>query len=80
MFEFVLRIITILITLFSWSNSSRSSLSLGLQIFLGFFSNLSGSLRDFPAFAVTHFIADSVELGYHVEEVEDDLDMRGLAL
>jgi len=37
-------------------------------------------LGGFPVFAVTHFIDDLVELGYHMEEVEDDLDMRNLAL
>jgi hypothetical protein len=37
-------------------------------------------LRGFPVFAVTHFIDDPVELGYHMEEIEDDLDMRNLAL
>ena len=52
-----------------------------------FQQKIFGSLEDvfvalggFPVFAVTHFIDDLVELGYHVEEVEDDLDMRDLAL
>jgi len=37
-------------------------------------------LGGFPVFAVTHFIDDLVKLAYHMEEVENDLDMRHLAL
>ena len=37
-------------------------------------------LGGFPVFAVTHFIDDLVELGYYVEEIEDDLDMRDFLL
>jgi len=37
-------------------------------------------LGGFPVFAITHFIDDLVELGYHVEEIEDDLDMRDFLL
>ena len=39
-----------------------------------FFVGLGG----FPVFAVTHFIDNPVELGHHMEEVENDLDMRDL--
>jgi len=52
-----------------------------------FQQKIFGALEDvfvgsggFPVFTVTHFIDDLVELGYHMEEVEDDLDMRNLAL
>lgn len=39
-----------------------------------FFVGLGG----FPVFAVTHFIDNPVELRHHMEEVENDLDMRDL--
>ncbi len=37
-------------------------------------------LGGFPVFAVTHFIDNPVELAHHMEQVEDDLDMRDFAL
>jgi len=37
-------------------------------------------LGGFPVFAVAHFIDNLVKLAYHMEEVENDLDMRNLAL
>ena len=50
-----------------------------------FQQKIFGALKDFlvglggfPVFAVTHFIDNPVELGHHMEEVENDLDMRDL--
>jgi len=50
------------------------------QKIFGALEDVFVGLGGFPVFAVTHFIDDLVELGYHVEEIEDDLDMGNLAL
>jgi len=47
---------------------------------LGAFEYVFVVLGGFPVFAITHFIDDPVELCNHMEEIEDDLDMRSLAL
>jgi hypothetical protein len=45
------------------------------QKIFGVLEDVFVGLGGFPVFAVTHFIDDLVELGYHAEEIEDDLDM-----
>jgi len=49
------------------------------QKILGALEDVFVILGGFPVFAVSHFIDNLVELGYHVEEIEDELYMGNLA-
>jgi hypothetical protein len=50
------------------------------QKILGSFKDCFVGSGSFSVFAVTHFIYDPVKLADHMEEVEDDLDMRDQTL
>jgi len=50
------------------------------QEILGALKNLFVGLGSFPVFAVAHFIDHPVELSHHMEQIEDDLDMRDFCL
>jgi len=50
------------------------------QEIFGALENLFVGFGSFPVFAVAHFIDNPVELGHHMEQIEDDLDMRDFCL
>jgi len=81
--SFSLRIITVLMTLFSASNSLSCCRWLLRRTFLRFLKQVLGTFIDglvlfggLAIFAVSDLIDNAVKIGHYVEQIEDDFGLR----